>query len=556
MVYNKFLYNTALYNAGRDEAPGISRSIIQAHTGPHIQAVVGSTVGVSLISDFIIIQGPTPVPTSFCFPDLRAIVKVVFPSSPPYLDRTPFLPANIRGFGFGDLPACVFPSNRIPDLSGNIFGLFEKNLGAIIEGFLATADLSATIFIPQKDLAGFMLGIAAPNLPAFMLGIAAPNLGAMIHSPLDLVATLTPVSADDLLAIINSLSTASMGGSMLGIAAPNISAFLRAFASGTSDIPSSIYGSGFLTAIISSVFTGDTGFAVGLPATISDGDSGSGDTSGFIRALSTTVSNLAALIKTGGEHNLTAVIDFLGGLNLSAYVGAIPFGAKNAELSALAQPVRFADLATVMTINENVKFLSASIDSMRRTSDLSAFLRVAETFVTAIMTVTTMSARNLRAIVGKPDCAGGSASANLTASSVPQFVGNIGASLVSFAQSNLGATINNATIFHAIDKISFSFTPTNFRVPSSFRACDDIIVSFSPFRGKNLGAIISAVLSSADLGAQLTAAFPLLRVVPSISRITSVDHTGLNEFDIQEIRLQMEGDLLEYFYVQGTSNFK
>ena len=62
MAYNRFLYNTALYNAGRDEVGAIAKSIIQAHTGPHIQAVVGEIPsgagqsGIAFLSDFIITQ--------------------------------------------------------------------------------------------------------------------------------------------------------------------------------------------------------------------------------------------------------------------------------------------------------------------------------------------------------------------------------------------------------------------------------------------------------------------------------------------------------------------
>ena len=54
MTYNRLTYNSALYNAARSEFGAIARSIISAHTGPHIQAVVGSDGGVTFVSDFTI----------------------------------------------------------------------------------------------------------------------------------------------------------------------------------------------------------------------------------------------------------------------------------------------------------------------------------------------------------------------------------------------------------------------------------------------------------------------------------------------------------------------
>ena len=78
MAYGRFLYNTALYNAGREEVGAVARSIIQAHTGPHIQAVVGSTGGVSFISDFVIQEGTvTKPPSRYEFPDLQAWLQLL-----------------------------------------------------------------------------------------------------------------------------------------------------------------------------------------------------------------------------------------------------------------------------------------------------------------------------------------------------------------------------------------------------------------------------------------------------------------------------------------------
>lgn len=561
-TYNRNLYNSALYNAGREEAGALIRSIISAHTGPHVQAVVASTAGVSLISDFIIQEGTVKKPpSSFKFPDLVATLRAVFPGQAPFTDRDPNLPASIRGLGFGDLLARISLTNRIPDLGGNIFGLLEATLNALIVGRLGEHDLAASIFGAALDLPASMNLLLAgrttpfsPQLPARVFGVAPANLGAKIHTPLDLAATIASRFASDLPASVQAIQFGLLGGRMVPIVAPKLFGFLRAFTSGTADIPTRV--SSFpsnLSAVITSDLGGATGFKVGLPAvTLDPGSLTHDNMSGFIRGTSSATSLLSAIIKTGGETDLSAIIDFFGALNLPASVGAIPFGEKNRELPASVQAVRISDLSAVMTINRNVSFLSASISALRGTKDLNAFIRVAETFVTAIMNISTMSTTNLRAVVGRPDCEGGSGSFNLTASATPQFVGNLGASLVSFIETDLGASINSDEIFHSIDDISISFSPTRSRTPSLFQSCDQLSVIFSPFRGQNLSASIFGTIPSVDMGAIITATFPLLRVVPSISRITAADINNLDEVGLQEIRLQLEGDLTEFFYVSGT----
>ncbi len=565
MTFNRFLYNSALWNAGREEAGAVARSIIQAHTGPHIQAVVGSESGVSLISDFIITEGVVNnLPHSFKFPDLTARVNAVFPGRVPYLDRNPFLSASIRGIRFRDLSASVFLVDHTPDLGGRVFGLFEATLAAFIEGRLGEKDLGGTIFGTALDLSAVINALLdgsfspfAPSLPGRMLGISAPTLGAMIHAPLDLAASLSSVQRYDLLSQIRGFQVALLGGSMLGIPTPQLFGFIRGYDSGTGDLVAgsraSPIGAGLLEADVNPVFTGDTGFGVGLRAVIEDTITfGHSPLSGYIRGAVAEISSLTAVIKTGGSRNLSALISLLGADNLPALVSAVAFADSAKNLSALAGSVHPADLLAVMTINENVSFLAASIFSLRGTHDLPAFIRVAETFVTAVMNVSTMSAQNLRAVVGRPDCLGGSASYNLTAVALAQFVGNLSAYIESWATVNLGASVNTSDIFHSLDSIPITFTTRKVRNPSSFKACDQISVLFSPFRGNNLGASILGVLRGQDLSAIVTATFPLLSVVPAINRLTVADIKDLDDFDLQEIRLQMEGDLTEFFYVSGT----
>jgi len=222
MSYNRFLYNTALYNAGREEIAGIARSIIQAHTGPHIQAVVAGSGGVSLISDFIITEGEIKKPPSqFKFPDLGAFIRT-FQVQAPTVDglAVDSINAFIRGFGFKNLPAALYPSDKIPDLAGIIFGLFEKNLIAIITGQLGQKDLPAIIQATVANLAAVMLGVAAPNLRGQIFVQTPGNLGARIHAPLDLPASLFGVNAGDISGIIQTIQFKDLAGIMLGIPSP------------------------------------------------------------------------------------------------------------------------------------------------------------------------------------------------------------------------------------------------------------------------------------------------------------------------------------------------
>jgi len=81
---------------------------------------------------------------------------------------------------------------------------------------------------------------------------------------------------------------------------------------------------------------------------------------------------------------------------------------------------------------------------------------------------------------------------------------------------------------------------------------DTIDIFYTRFRGDNLGAFIQAVAANFDLGASLTAAFPLPAVAPVVSSLLSADLRFGEELDIQEVRFRLEGALLEYFYVNGT----
>lgn len=557
MVYNRFTYNSALFNSGRDEAGSVIRSIIQAHTGPHIRAVVGADPrpnatqdGISFISDFDITEGTIKKPpTSFNFPDLQARINAVKTNSD-------LLLAIIFGQAARDLPAAIYLTNRIPDLPASIFALLQTDLGADIFGTFMYKDLLASILarpIFTDDLPACINLVYPYDLRGRITGQTGGNLGAIIWSPKDLSASIAITFGDNLTASVLGMSFKNLPARMLGIPGPSFRAFIRGSASAVANLPSAIHllsESPDLPASINSTYPGPNDFLADITA-IGHHD----NMSAVILSAFQGVDNLGALIKTGGEVDLPAIIDFLGALNITATIGTIPFGVRNRELPAFAQSVHPADLGAVMTINRNTAFLGAFIEALSDTKDLGAFIRAAETFITAIFTVSTMSARNLRAVIGRPECDGGSAIKELSATAIAKNAKNLLAVIISFAQHELGASVNTPNIIHAMDVINVRYSPRRDKKTKVLRSTDSIAIRYSPFRGKNLGAAITGTLTYKDLNARVAAGFPLPRVVPTLSRLTAADlRNGGENLNIQEIRLQLEGRLVEFIYVNGTDD--
>ncbi len=551
MSYNQFLYNTALYSAGRDEVGAIAKSIIQAHTGPHIQAVVGEIPsgagqsGIAFLSDFIITEGTIKKPpTSFNFPDLSARLKAVQSA----LNN---LPANIFGFSFKDLPAAIFLVDRVPDLPAFLFALLEQNLPATIVGKLAEKDMPAFIFVTVANLGGFMQGIAAPRLEARIFVQPPGNLGARIHAPLDLPGILQTVQRLDLPANIFAFQFSDMPGFMFGQPAPVLGAQLKGFASDFADLPSvaSSRDKFDIGASVTSNIPGPEDILASITA-----EGSFNDVIGFLRTVQPGIpEDLGATIgkEFGVTFDLQAVIDFLGAKTLAGTVTTFPVGVRDRFLPGNLQPVHLDELGASLVTNDNLKNLSATLEALRGTEDLNAFLRVSETFVTAILTVTTLSARSLRATIGVPDCEGGTGNLSLPGTLTVQQARSLSATIDSFLEKNLGAVLNIGNIIHAFDLIDVFYSRTRVRNPI-FLTTDTIDILYSRFRGDNLGALITAISSNVDLGATLTATFPLPSVTPSVSSLLAADLRVGEELDIQEIRLQLEGALLDYFYVNGT----
>src|SRR5574338_563444 len=470
MTYNRFLYNSALYNAGREEVGGISRSIIQAHTGPHVRAVVGSTSGISLVSDFTVLKGQytnTPA-TAFNFPDLAAYINAVRVGSDDLI-------ALLYGQAAKDLPAKLFPMAHAPDLPARIFGLFEANLGAEILGKLAEKDLAAAIFVAVHNLGGSIFGLDAPVLRGRIFGNAPGDLGAIIWAPEDLAAYVNVVQNLDLPASIFSYHYKDLPARMIGYAAPYITAFIRGFASATDDLPAyTLVTAPETSDLTASIDAGLYGFRTTLPAIITASTDTLHNLPAWVIPTVSTTKNLGAMIQQFTNVDLPATILLYGADNLGASIGTIAFGAKNKELAAFLQAMHLYNLAASITPNSNLANLRATISSLHGTRDLGAFIRASETFVTAILKVITLSGKDLRATIGRPDCAGGSAIKALGGYLRAQAADDLHAYIESYAQKNLGAVVNTNTIIHAFDTIDVSYSAYRRRLTKKLLTSDTI----------------------------------------------------------------------------------
>lgn len=454
-------------------------------------------------------------------------------------------------FGAKDLPAAIYLVSQIPNLPARIFALVVADLAASILGELGIHDLPAAIFAAVANLPARMVGVEAPNLPASIGAHPPGNLGAIIWSPLDLRATIASIFADDLPANITGFGFKNLPAQMFGLAAPRLFAFVRGLGSGTDDLPASMHLlaiSPDLPATVTPTYPGPNDVLASIAGT-----GGYGDILVAVRSIIQQLDDLGASIGTGGEVDLGAIIELFGADNLQGIIGTIPLGAKNKDLIASLLGLIPADLSATMEINRNVAFLGAYIESLRATADLNAFIRVAETFITAILTVSTMASRSLRATIGNPACEGGSANHNMLAFVLAQHARDLHASLISFAETNLGASINTPNIIHALDVINVLYSPRRDKKTKKILALDTLDVRYSPFRGQNLGAFIFGDFLHTNLAASIVAGFPLPRVLPTLSLITAADLRS-DDLDIQQIRLQLEGALLEFLYVNGTDD--
>jgi hypothetical protein len=554
-TYNRNTYNSALYNAGRDDRGAIIRSIIQAHTGPHIQAVVGADPrlpanqsGVSFITDFTIIEGTVrKPPLCYNFPDLKAVMRVMQTGSQD-------LPAAVYAQQYFDMPACTYPVAFLPELRAFIFAYIEQDLGADIFGILAQLDLAAIIQIVQEDLGGFILGIESPVLGGRVFSQLAPNLGGIIWSPTDLPAAIIPVIFSDLPGAIFAFNFDDMPAKMLGIAAPQLFARIKGFASATADLPAVLFSrlEEYLGAQVTAQYPGPNDMT-GVIA--HDGGSDFNNMLGVLRSRNPGDGDLIATIgrEFEVEFDLAARVNFLSAITIAASISPWKLGVNDRFLAGILQPVHTSDIPASIESNENLKNLTATIEALAGTTDLGAFLRAAETFVTALLTVSTLNAYDLRATIGNPACEGGSANLLLNAYANAQHAKDVGGFIQSFIEFNLGATINLKEIFYAVDFIPVTFTPRPNR-PVLFLTTDTIPVTFSPFRGLNLGAVITAGQPRIDLPALINAVLLLPRVDPAVSSMTAMELRPDRDFDVQEVRFQMEGELLDYFYVNGTDD--
>ena len=548
MTYNRNLYNSALYNAGRSEAGAAIKSLISAHTGPHIKAVVGVSGGVTFISDFNIVEGSiSKPPTSFRFPDLSAIVTAI-------RIGTADLGASIHGFAYKDLLAKIFPVETIPDLVAYIKALASSDIQASILGMLAEANLGATLFVAIHNLSARIFSFDAPTLSARITPHLPANLGARIWSPLDLLATINYPYYSELPASISGHLAANLIGKVFPVSRiPNLRAYVNASQSSVKDLIA------YLKCNASS--SGDLGASVAgahgdfdLTAILTPSGAYQ-NLIGYLTRATAASANLQATLglSIGNSTDLAASISFYGAKNISASISALPLGAKDRFLPAIIQSLNIVDLSSTITGTTNRANLAASVTSFPYFHDLSAFLRAAETYITSLFTVSTLASADLRASIGVPSCAGGTGILNIAALLTAKNKGDLHGTISAYQLANLGAQVNTTTGLYYFDTVNISYTPQKIRIVYPYLVSDTINIVYAPFRGQNLNASIIGDLPSVNLAATLRVVRVLPRVMPVTSKILSADLRSGEAQNIQEIRLQLEGTFFDFIYINGTN---
>jgi hypothetical protein len=422
-------------------------------------------------------------------------------------------------------------------LPATIFGLFEKDLGAIIEGFLAIADLPAIIQVTTAYLGAAINSFRAPNLLAEIFVNPPGNLGARIHSPLDLPAILGVVNISDLAAIIDIIGVHDLPAIIFSQLASNLQAIIKSVISDDTDLPAA-----------AKPITDPSLPAIIIPV---PNDLGAVLTQNFAANLAATI-NIPAF-DPGIPFDLRGIINMIGAKHLIGTITGFPVGERDKYLPArLGVIAHEPEMGATITPNSNFRHLGATLSSNSGRGNLPARLVVSETFVTAILTVSTMASRTLRATIGSPECVGGTGNHNLLAYARAQLKGDLGAFIEAHIERDLGASINSPNIVYAMDTIDVLFRPSLFRFNTTFLSTDTIPISFTPFRGKDMGAFIFGQLTGEDLGADLTVVFLQPKVTPNLNRIDAADLRSGHELNIKELRLTMEGSFTDYFYVNGT----
>jgi len=417
--------------------------------------------------------------------------------------------------------SCIYTGIR--DIGGTIHGNpVHADLGAFINAISGQGNLGAYIkstIQSTKDLGGEISPIPPVDLPGYIKSTiqAYKNLGASTYGipPVDLGAFITPILFK---------GTANLGGILATIPPEDLPASVFGFL--PVDLPASIFPEGFadLSAILSTVFKSDLGGSINPNVTanlsalilgFAPTDLG-GSIHGFAtRDLGAILNgvfgpgDIQAVINAIPPKDLGAIIRGWIGIQVPIDLPASLIGTFSYDLNALIGSISPADLNAIIT-------------ATGKAVDLPATIVPKVIYISRALQIALLEHKNLKAMINS-SCFG-SDSKNLLAyiRSIEKLdlMATIFGLRSDLSQSlkNLGMYINTET-YAVEDRIPLTFfgesnnkfTQLKIRfgvtVDETYTVFDTLDIIYGKVITANLGATVTAILHSVDLGVTITPIF-------------------------------------------------
>jgi hypothetical protein len=476
--------------------------------------------------------------------------------------------------GIRDLCATLIRSPAYKDLPATLSVLENyMNLSAYIKSTIQSyADLVASVYgIPPEDLPAFIHGWDTRDIPANIYGWAIKDLPGYIgtHPPEDLPGILNVIEIRDL--------PGSITGEWWHGSYDLPAEFYRIWNRGEKDLGAFLAGwAEFdLPAYITAVYFKD------LAAIIQ---------SSSIVDLPGTISPIAPIDLTGSLHGwdtryLSAIINGVyGPYDIQAYLNAVPpkdlrayiagFGGIEIpfDLQGIVEGWYTSDLPAYMSLVYPVD-LPAYIAVLGKSADLGASIIPNTILMKRALQIPLLEYKDLNAMINF--MCFGSAYSDLGAYMYAIHKLDLPAFIIGWYGStsdnlkDLGAYINaedyvvqdkfeGARFVPEIDK--YTRLRLRFGSVDKYTTWDTIDLVYGTYYAKNLGAYINGILTSADLGASLTATWDwnYSELPDYVKPKTHEVFINMERFEEQwrrfvELMFDRDGDQpFKYFYVTGT----
>lgn len=489
--------------------------------------------------------------------------------------ETGYAPAAPHNFNFGvgagtsDLLASIVATaaGGQANLSGYIKSVIQatKNLGAYIKPTIqAYSDLVAAIRRFDQD---------DDDLGGDIHGWQPEDLGAEIgaHPPADLLGSINIIELRNLNATINGI--VFDGSADLG-------ARVNIFQSTYTDLPASITSNLLLSDLAASI---GMHLPVDLPAAIRSVRSADYDLSAYLTGWDT--GNLGALLHGWDERFLSASIEGVGSYDIQASISPIPGQDLSAiitgwkgfqipiDLPASVSSWAITDLNAVISLIEAVD-LGASITAIGKLADLGATIIPKTILMKRALQISLLEHKDMKAVINF-QCFG-SGYSNLGASMYTIYKAELRAFITGWISGtpdtikNLGAYINAAG-YYVEDVFTINMVPDvhkytqlniNFSVGDVYITFDTLDILYGSFFGANLSATINGILTSYDLGAEVT---PVIQTnyTELPENVNPKTHEVVIDFNDRwrenwrrfvELMFQRDGaEPFHYFYVKGSN---